>query len=147
MLSPGHEGTCAELLLTNTPQIGRCTHHILASGNSRNPVLPGVVGLDIHVAVDWLMSLRPHHVWLLARRPGEQTSVLEEAHVYFHPKRFVLSFTLAELLQQHILELSFPGAPGHAKNGNWKPKATDSRTACTDALLIMRLEASIVAPR
>ena len=48
-----------------------------------------------------------------------------------------MSFTLAELLQQPILELSFPGAPGHAKNGNWKPKATDSRTACTGALLII----------
>ena len=49
------------------------------------------MGLDIHVAVGWLMSLRSHHVWLLARRPGEQTSVLDKAHVHFHPKRFVLS--------------------------------------------------------
>ena len=155
MLSEGHQETCAGLLVSSTPKIGRCTHHILGSENSGNPVLLGVMGLDIDVALYWLMSLRSHHVWHVgtsSRRTDVSTATGRSSRALPSEEvRLVsMSFKLAELLQQPIFELSFPGAPGHAKNGNSKPKATDSRTqaiACTDALLIIRLEASNVAPR
>ena len=123
MLSEGHQVTRAGFLVSSTLNIGHCTRHISASANSRNPVFLGVMGLDIYVALGWLMSLRSHHVWHVgtsSRRTDVSTSAGRSSRALPSEEvRLVsISFKLAELLQQPIFELSFPGAPGHTKNGN-----------------------------